>query len=141
MNLGSGGKSLLSNVFRLGKMIKRNKQIKYKHFTPPAPFTIRPNQLDIGMTGSVYDTQVKRRRVIQDPNKPVLSISPVESLKWVNWMMLRDLRRRYRYSYHYPLRNNLTCMFRNDILPTTIRVSEAKTIPAWLSFKICKFFY
>lgn len=117
-----GGKNLLTSLLGLNKMFTRNRRVLYPKLSPPAAYTVRPSELDIGMTCSTYDTSLKRRRQIKDPNQPVFGLNPVECLKWTDWKMLRDVRRRYLYAYHFPLRNNLTCMFRNDILPTTIRV-------------------
>ncbi|XP_074601201.1 mitochondrial ribosomal protein S14 [Brevipalpus obovatus] len=118
-------KSILANVFQSNLMLNRNAQIKYPYLKvkPPPAYTVRPPDpvLDIAFTGSTYDTKVKRRRKIKNLNEPVFGLNPVESLKWTDWRMVRDVRRRYIYCNHFPLKNNLTCLFRNDLLPHTIR--------------------
>lgn len=104
-------------------MPNRNAQIKYPYtkVKPPPAYTVRPPDLDIAFSGSTYDTKVKRRRKIKNPNEPVMGLNPVECLKWTDWRMARDIRRRTIYCNHFPLKNNITCLFRNDLLPHTVR--------------------
>lgn len=118
-------KNILANVFPSNLIPHRNAQIKYPYLKvkPPPAYTVRPPDLDIAFSGSTYDTKVKRRRKIKDPNVPVFGLNPVECLKWTDWRMVRDVRRRTIYCNHFPLKNNLTCLFRNDLLPHTVRVS------------------
>ncbi|XP_015784985.1 28S ribosomal protein S14, mitochondrial [Tetranychus urticae] len=99
----------------------RGAKTKFAAYFPARPFKLRPDKLDVGMSGASYQTTIQRKRQVTDLNVPVFGETPVECLKWTNWKMLRDVRRRYVYSYHFPLSNNLTCLMRNNILPTTIK--------------------
>ncbi|XP_053213782.1 28S ribosomal protein S14, mitochondrial-like [Panonychus citri] len=101
------------------------------HF-PPVPYKLRPDKLDVGMTGSTYSTTIKRKRFVLDPNIPQFGVQPVECLKWSNWRMLRDVRRRYVYCYHYALNTNYVTLMRNNFLPSTIKelaLNELGTLP------------
>ena len=112
------------NMVNLLVQPSRGAQTRFPAHFPVVPFKLKPDKLNVGMTGSTYQTTIKRKRVVPDINVPVLTEKPVECLKWANWKMLRDIRRRYVYSYHHALSNNYVTLMRNNILPTTIKVSR-----------------
>lgn len=55
--------------------------------------------IDIGGTGDPHSTQIRRRRQVRDPNIP--DFSKQECLKWANWKMLRDVKRRINHAAYY----------------------------------------
>jgi len=83
-------------------------------------FVNLPPHLAINGTGSTYETKIKRKREIVDPNKP--NFEKGEPLRWTDWRMLRDVRRRYIFARYHPMKNCLYCIRKNKLLPTAIRV-------------------
>lgn len=117
--------NLFKNFFltkTLTNMLPFQRGMKFSRIWVDNPFRVYPDQLNIAFTGSTYDTKLKRKRKVEDINRPLLERGAVECLKWSDWKMLRDLRRRYIYCHHYPLKVNLNCIKRNQVLPEVIRV-------------------
>lgn len=112
--------SLLTKTLINTFSLKRG--MKFSRIWVDTPFRIYPSQLNIAFSGSTYDTKLKRKRKVEDINRPLLERGAVECLKWADWKMLRDIRRRYIYCHHHPLKVNLNCVKRNQLLPELIRV-------------------
>lgn len=93
-------------------------------YSPIAPFA---------GTGSVYETKIKRKRELKDPNEP--NFVHIESLNWTNWRLLRDVRRRYVYCAYHPNRTFSRQIYRNTLLPNLIRVRK-EMIAHFLTFTI-----
>lgn len=70
-------------------------------------------------TGSPYETQIKRRRQVQDLSLP--KFDGVECLKWSSWWLLRDVKRRHYYAKYWQCRSNLQNIRRNRSLPNIVR--------------------
>lgn len=70
-------------------------------------------------TGDPYETKVRRRRHIEDPSMP--NFKEVECLKWVNWRMLRDVKRRHINSQYWQYRNCTHGLVKCRTLPSVIR--------------------
>lgn len=79
--------------------------------------------LAISGTGSVFDTEIKRRTTIRDPNTPKdPPFSPQkECLQWTDWRMLRDVNRRLATAELHPTRKNLICVRKAHQLPEELR--------------------
>lgn len=87
-------------------------------------------RLPISCTGSVYETKIKRKKEIQDPNLPLGGYweSTRESLKWTDWKMMRDVNRRLATAEYFPMRQNVTLVMRNRLLPEELRHEAHKDI-------------
>ena len=77
-------------------------------------------KLPISLTGSVYNTQRRRLTPLKDPNAPKDIYGCSESLKWVDWRMLKDVRRRHIFTIYHPLRENIRLVYKSFILPTEL---------------------
>ncbi|XP_054156677.1 28S ribosomal protein S14, mitochondrial-like [Oppia nitens] len=80
-----------------------------------------PPHYPINGTGSVYDTKISRKRQVTDPSVP--SFERQTTLKWQDWRMLRDLRRRYIFSRFFPTRTILYTIRKSKLMPSNIRES------------------
>lgn len=65
-----------------------------------------------------YETTIRRRRQVEDPSIPS---DGVECLKWTNWRMLRDVKRRHMNSKYWQYRNNLMSVAYCKTLPSIVR--------------------
>jgi hypothetical protein len=86
-------------------------------------FVNLPPHLPINGTGATYQTNIKRKRQIVDINKP--NFEKGEPLRWADWRMLRDCRRRYIFSRYHPMKNCLYCIRKSKLLPSDIRVFKS----------------
>lgn len=102
----------------------------YPKYTPQPHAHVKHNdpsrpRLDIGNTGSVFETKIKRRTEIANPNEPkdpLFYTRKTEGLKWTDHRMLRDIHRRRGISEYFILRQNLMCIKKNHMLPEELRV-------------------
>lgn len=76
--------------------------------------------LSVGGTGSVFDTEIKRKTKIRDPNQPK-ELFKVEVLQWTDYRMLRDARRRILHTELNPTFRVLTCVRKCWHLPEELR--------------------
>lgn len=70
--------------------------------------------------GNPYATEIKRKRIVEDPSLPDFD-NPMPPLKWANWMMLRDVKRRHLVSRYWQYRMNLLNISHSQTLPNIIR--------------------
>ncbi|KAI1289393.1 28S ribosomal protein S14, mitochondrial [Halotydeus destructor] len=92
--------------------------------------------LPVAFTGSTYDTAIQRKNPIADPNKPFIWEYNCEGLKWTDWRMHRDVRRRYVVSEYCAVKQNLVCLYRSRLLPSEFRKEVHRDIlqfPMWQS--------
>lgn len=73
----------------------------------------------IARSGDPFETTIKRRRNVVDPSYP--DFDKQECLKWTNWKMLRDVKRRYVHAGYGQYRLNLKNISRCRVLPSVIR--------------------
>ena len=113
----------------------------------PIPFPPRPHpkvehdahkapRLPVHFTGSTYDTELKLKRPIKDLSMPIIWEANQECLKWTDWKMLKDVRRRHIVSEYWPLKQNLVCIKNNKLLPAPLREAahqDIKSFPMWQS--------
>ncbi|RWS09696.1 tRNA-splicing endonuclease subunit Sen34-like protein [Dinothrombium tinctorium] len=83
--------------------------------------------LPVSGKGSTYDSVLKRKRVVKDLNKPNFEVNK-EGLKWTDWRMLRDVKRRYVCAEYYPVRLCLQTVYKNRFLPQIVRESAHKEL-------------
>lgn len=99
-------------------------------------------KLPISLTGSIYNTQRRRLTPLKDPNAPQDIFGSVESLKWVDFRMLKDVRRRHIVTLYHPLRENIRCVFKSHILPSelvnTAHRQLAHGLPLYSSHAWCR---
>jgi len=89
-----------------------------KHKDPDRP------RLELSSSGSVYDTKIPRRTEVRDPNitrDELFYVKKTEAIKWTDHWMLRDVYKRLTVAEYYPLRQNLTCIKNNHMLPEELR--------------------
>ena len=83
-------------------------------------------------SGSVYETKIKRKNEVVNPNIPVIKDNyweaTVECLKWTDWKMRRDVNRRLAAAEYFPTRHNLVNVIRNRMLPEEIRHEAHKDL-------------
>lgn len=80
------------------------------------------HRLEVTGQGHSYRTQIIRKRPVRDANQPLsLDWSQPESLKYTDWPMFKDLKRRHLVSLNYPTRISLLTMFRSPLLPQALR--------------------
>lgn len=70
-------------------------------------------------TGNPFATVVRRRREIQNPSVP--DFEKQECLKWTNWRMLREVKRRHIVSEYSQYRLNMHSLANCRTLPSVIR--------------------
>ena len=97
---------------------------RYGHAFPQ--FVNLPKTTSIGGTGSVYDTKIKRKKEIKDPNYP--DFEKIECLKWADWIMLRDVRRRIIFQRYNPEYHYLRTVYKSKLMPSVIRDSAYEDI-------------
>lgn len=87
-------------------------------------------KLKVAYTGSVYDTQIKRKNEIRNPNLPLQGYwdSTKESLKWTDWRMMRDVNRRLAAAEYFSTRYNVEAIVRNRLLPDELRQEAHKDL-------------
>jgi small subunit ribosomal protein S14 len=96
-----------------------------KHNDPKRP------RLEVGGTGSVFDTKIKRRTEIANPNEPkdpLFYTRRTEGLKWTDNRMLRDVHRRRGISEYFSLRQNLMMIKKSYLLPEELRVQSHRDL-------------
>lgn len=131
--------SLYASNVRFVNFIKKG--VKGPNHPPQPHPTIREAaitlpKLPIAFTGSTYDTEIKRKNPINDPNKPYIWESNKKALEWTDWRMLKDVRRRHVVSGWFPLRSNLLLVRKNKLMPKEVREDahrEVLTFPLWSS--------
>lgn len=69
--------------------------------------------------GNPFETKINLRRQVTDPSYP--NFEKQECLKWTNWRMLRDVKRRYIVSEYWQERNNLMSLAHCETLPSVVR--------------------
>lgn len=69
--------------------------------------------------GNPYETTIRRRRQVQDPSYP--NFDQVECLKWADWKMLRDVKRRRINADYWQYRTNLKNLANCKTLPNVVR--------------------
>src|SRR6218665_2581757 len=80
-----------------------------------------PPVTNVSGRGSTFETQIRRKKILQNPNKP--NFEHIEPLKWTTWKMLSDVRRRHIFRDYYFERGCLTSVQKNQMLPRSVRVS------------------
>lgn len=73
----------------------------------------------ISYTGNPYETKITRRRKIDDPSMP--NFEHVECLKWTNWKMLRDVKRRHQNGRYWQYRTDMKNIAYCQSLPNVVR--------------------
>ena len=116
--------TIFKNLFKIKSPIISLQSIvcqsfRYKGHTFPQ-FVNLPPHYPINGTGSVYETQILRKRKIKDPNIP--NFEKQEPLRWSDWRMLRDCRRRYIFARYHPTRECLYTIRKSKLLPSNIKV-------------------
>lgn len=69
--------------------------------------------------GNPFETKIYRKRVIENISIP--DFEKQESLKWANWWMLRDVKRRSMNMLFWQYRINLKCLTKSESLPAVVR--------------------
>lgn len=69
--------------------------------------------------GNPYETKLNLKREIADISYP--NFEEVECLKWSDWRMLRDVKRRYIHADYWQKRVNLKNLAKNRALPSLVR--------------------
>lgn len=82
-------------------------------------FTRNLTTTEIAGTGDPYATTIKRRREIKDPSMP--NFEHVECLKWTNWRMLKDVKKRHFVANYAQYRMNMKSLAHCQTLPSVIR--------------------
>lgn len=70
-------------------------------------------------SGDPYETKVSRKREVVNLSMP--TFDGVECLKWSNWKMRRDVKRRVLTSRFYQYRENMYGLVYCKTLPTVVR--------------------
>ena len=119
--------NIFKNLFSLKPLIKvqsivcqSNRFAKTGKSFPQ--FINLPPHYPINGTGSTYQTKIVRKRQIIDPNIP--DFKDLGRLRWSDWRMLRDVRRRYIFARYHPMREFLYAIRKSKILPTNIKVNK-----------------
>lgn len=80
------------------------------------------HRLEVAGQGHPYRTQLVRKRQLRDPNEPgSLDSGYIESLKWANWRMLKDVKARRHVCLNYATRISLLTLFRSPHVPQVLR--------------------
>lgn len=74
---------------------------------------------DVAGKGNPYETHIRRRRQVANISMP--NFDKVECLKWSNWRMLRDVKRRHINSEYWQYRMNLQNISSSKVLPSVVR--------------------
>lgn len=74
---------------------------------------------DFAYTGNPYETKIHMKRKVADPSEP--DFEKQECLKWADWRMLKDLKKRYSNAEHWQARNNLMSLAFCRTLPSIVR--------------------
>lgn len=75
--------------------------------------------LHLAGSGNPYETKITRRRQVADPSMP--NFKGVECLKWTNWRMYRDVKRRHFNAEYWQYRQDLLNISTCKTLPNIIR--------------------
>lgn len=86
---------------------------------PPARFLHQKPHEGFVYTGNPFETKIKLKREIPDPSLP--NFKEVECLKWTNWRMLRDVKKRYINAEYWQYRLNMKNIGRNMVLPSLVK--------------------
>lgn len=115
-------KAYIYEFFKHDDKNRPSAQEAHKNLTIP--------RLPIHYTGSVYETSIKRKNEIRNPNLPLEGYwdSTKECLKWTDWRMKRDVNRRLAMAEYFPMRQNLVMVIRNHLLPDEIRHDAHKEL-------------
>ena len=87
-------------------------------------------KLPIGSTGSIYNTNQRRIVPLKDPNAPEdwFGHRVTTGLKWTDWRMLKDVRRRHIFTHYHPLRENLRLLQKSYLLPVELTNTAHRTL-------------
>lgn len=69
--------------------------------------------------GNPFETKINMKRQVKDPSYP--NFNEQECLKWSNWRMLRDVKRRYISADYWQERNNMKSIAKCRTLPSVVR--------------------
>ena len=69
--------------------------------------------------GNPLETKTKLRRHV--PNISYPDFEKQECIKWADWMMLRDVKKRYIHADYWQYRLNMKTIARNRALPSLVR--------------------
>lgn len=105
-------------------------------------------KLPIASTGSIYDTRQRRVVPLQDPNAPEdwWGHRVTVGLKWTDWRMLKDVRRRHIFTHYHPLRENLRLVQKGYLLPLELANSAHRSLAvdlpkyssiSWVRMRCC----
>lgn len=89
--------------------------------------------------GNPYETSIRRKREVRDPSYP--KFDEVECLKWADWRMLRDVKRRHINSQYWQSRINLKNLSHTRSLPNVIQDiarEEREALPRYSSICLLK---
>lgn len=87
--------------------------VRYKSTTCKKPDGANP------YTGDPFETRITLKRKVSDISVP--NFEEQECIKWTDWMMLRDVKRRHIQADYWQYRVNLKCLAKNKILPNLVR--------------------
>jgi len=84
--------------------------LRYQHDRPQEGFAYQ---------GNPHETKLRLKREI--PNIGIPDFEKVESLKWSDWAMLKDIKRRHIHADYWQHRTNLKNLGKNSVLPSIVR--------------------
>lgn len=82
-------------------------------------FNLRTHSTTTVKSTSPYVTTIHRKREVKDVSLP--NFEKVECLKWSDWMMLRDVKRRLKNAEYWQYRLNLKNLSASLTLPSIVR--------------------
>ena len=84
----------------------------------------------LSTSGNPFETTIARRRKVVDINMP--DFEKQECIKWAEWSMLKDVKRRHIVEKHWQYRNNLMSLAYCRTLPSIVRdlaIEERNSTP------------
>lgn len=111
-----------NTIVNLGTVLTNSsRNLATKKYKNPFPqYENLPPISPLAQKGHTYETCIERKRVIEDPNLPSLSVRG--PLKWATWRMLRDARRRRVFCEYQPFQYCYLNVKKCRMLPNYIRV-------------------
>ena len=88
-------------------------------YSPDESSQILTQGMQLAGTGNPYETKIPRRRQVENISMP--NFEKIECLKWANWMMLRDVKRRHLNAKYWQYRLNMHSLAYCRTLPSVIR--------------------
>lgn len=101
---------------RICRILSPNQTLNYPNILF---FRSTTSQTKFRGTGDPYATKIKRKRQVEDISMPTWD--KVECLKWTNWRMRRDVKRRHLNAQYWQYRMNLKNILMSKNLPNVVR--------------------